>query len=183
MHTLLEQLLSDGPVVTDGAWGTQLQARGLSQGASPDAWNLEFPERVEEVPRAYVAAGSRVVLTNTFQANRLTLAGHGLDGQCQAINRAGVEISRRAAGDRVRVFASIGPSGKMLFMGQVTAEELSRVFQEQADALAKRARTRWCSRRCRTSMRPNSRWPPPRGRVCRSWPAWFSIAAKSWTVP
>ena len=51
MHTLLEQLLSDGPVVTDGAWGTQLQARGLSQGASPDAWNLEFPERVEEVPR------------------------------------------------------------------------------------------------------------------------------------
>lgn len=136
MHTLLEQLLTDGPVVTDGAWGTQLQARGLSPGASPDAWNLEFPERVEEVPRAYAAAGSRVVLTNTFQANRLTLAGHGLDAQCQAINRAGVDISRRAAGDRVRVFGSIGPSGKMLFMGQVTAEELTRVFREQAEVLA-----------------------------------------------
>jgi len=136
MHTLLEQLLADGPVVTDGAWGTQLQARGLAQGASPDAWNLERPDLVEEVPRAYVAAGSRVVLTNTFQANRLTLAGHGLEGQCAAINRAGVAISRRAAVGRAHVFASIGPSGKMLFMGQVTADELSRVFQEQADVLA-----------------------------------------------
>ena len=183
MHTLLEQLLSDGPVVTDGAWGTQLQARGLSQGASPDAWNLEFPERVEEVPRAYVAAGSRVVLTNTFQANRLTLAGHGLDGQCQAINRAGVEISRRAAGDRARVFASIGPSGKMLFMGQVTAEELSRVFQEQADALGEAGAEALVLETMSDLDEAKLCWPPPRGRVCRSWPAWFSIAARSWTVP
>lgn len=136
MHPLLADLLAQGPVVTDGAWGTQLQARGLPQGESPDHWNLVHPERVEEVPRAYADAGSQVVLTNTFQANRLALEGHGLADQAVAINRAGVEISRRAVAGRAKVFASMGPSGKLLFAGQVTEEDLSRAFSEQAEALA-----------------------------------------------
>jgi methionine synthase I (cobalamin-dependent) len=136
MHPFLAQVLAKGPVITDGAWGTQLQARGLAQGAAPDAWNLTYPERVEEVPRAYLAAGSQIVLTNTFQANRLTLAGHGLDGQLAQINTAGVEISLRAALGKAHVFASIGPTGKMLFMGQTTAEELTQVYAEQAACLA-----------------------------------------------
>ena len=62
-----------GPVLVDGAWGTELQARGLMIGESADAWNLDRPERVEEVARDYAAAGSRVILTNTFQANRIAL--------------------------------------------------------------------------------------------------------------
>ena len=136
MNALLADLLANGPVVTDGAWGTQLQARGLPHGHSPDHWNLICDERVEEVPRAYVEAGSQVVLTNTFQANRLSLQGHDLADQTAAINKAGVEISRRAVAGRAKVFASIGPSGKMLLMGQVTEEELSRVFSEQVEALA-----------------------------------------------
>lgn len=136
MHPLLAQMLLNGPVLTDGAWGTQLQARGLEQGASPDGWNLTHPDRVEEVPRAYIDAGSQVVLTNTFQANRLTLAGHGLDGKVREINVAGVEISRRACDGRARVFASMGPTGKMIFMGQTTEDELMQVFGEQARSLA-----------------------------------------------
>lgn len=134
--TYLAELLQDGPVITDGAWGTQLQSLGLTSGACPDEWNLSHPELVEQVPRAYVAAGSQVVLTNTFRANRIALADYGLAGQVVAINRAGGEISRRAAGSTARVFGSIGPSGRLLFAEQVTAEELTAAFTEQARALA-----------------------------------------------
>jgi methionine synthase I (cobalamin-dependent) len=136
MHELIERLVAQAPVITDGGWGTQVQARGLPLGTCPDGWNLTRPEKVEEVARAYVDAGSQVILTNTFGANRFILARHDLAGRVAEINRAGAEISRRAAGDRARVFASIGPSGKMLLMGEVTAEELEDAFAEQAEALA-----------------------------------------------
>ena len=133
---LIETLRAGGPVITDGAWGTQLQEQGVAPGACPDEWNLSHPDRVETVPRAYVEAGSQIVLTNTFRANRVALAGYGLEQQAVAINRAGVEISRLAARDQVKVFASIGPSGKMLVAGEVTEDQLREAFGEQADALA-----------------------------------------------
>ena len=136
MHPLLDQLLAAGPVVTDGAWGTQLQNRGLPTGACPDLWNLEHPERVEEVARAYVDAGSQVILTNTFGANRFTLQRHEVADRVTAINRAGAEISCRAAGSKAAVFASMGPSGVVLMMGQVRPEALEEAFVEQAAALA-----------------------------------------------
>lgn len=134
--SLLDDLLAGGSVVTDGAWGTELQARGLANGESPDVWNLTHPHLVEEVARAYVEAGSRIILTNTFRANRIALHGEGLSARVAEVNRAGVEISRRAAGGRACVFASIGPSGKMLMSGDVTLAELRAVFAEQANALA-----------------------------------------------
>ena len=77
MHELIRTLLANGPVITDGGWGTQLQARGLPLGACPDQWNLSHPERVGEIPAAYVDAGSQIVLTNTFRANRVALAESG----------------------------------------------------------------------------------------------------------
>src|SRR5512141_513184 len=121
---MLNELLRNGPVVTDGAWGTQLQARGLGLGEFPDLWNLTHPDRVLEVARAYVDAGSRVILTNTFGANRVRLAADGLAEKAVESNRRGVEISLGAAKGRGRVFASIGPSGKMLVSGEVSTEEL-----------------------------------------------------------
>ncbi|HEY3393325.1 MAG TPA: homocysteine S-methyltransferase family protein [Lacipirellulaceae bacterium] len=136
MSSLIAELLKRGPVITDGAWGTQLQALGLPSGACPDHWNLSHPERVEEVPKAYVEAGSQIVLTNTFRANRLAMAAYGLADKVVQINQAGGTISRRAAGKRARVFGSIGPSGRMLFAGQTTEEELHGAFIEQAQALA-----------------------------------------------
>lgn len=123
-------------MLTDGAWGTQLQARGLPIGEFPDAWNLSHPAEVQAVARAYVEAGSQVILTNTFGANRLRLAEAGLADQVAAINRRGVEISKQAASGRAAVFASIGPTGKLLLTGEVTAEALSAAFAEQAQALA-----------------------------------------------
>jgi 5-methyltetrahydrofolate--homocysteine methyltransferase len=135
-HPVIAQLLVGGPVLTDGAWGTQLQDRGLQAGECPDAWNLLYPERVEEVARAYVEAGSQVILTNTFRANRLALERYGLAERTADINRAGVEISRRAAAGKALVFASIGPSGRMLVAGEITEDELVATFREQARALA-----------------------------------------------
>lgn len=136
MHPFIESLLSNGPLLTDGAWGTQMQARGLAVGGCPDEWNLSRPEVVEEIPRAYVEAGSQIVLTNTFRANRVTLADYGLADQVEAINRAGAEISCRAAAGRARVFGSIGPSGRMLMMDEVSEQLLLEAFDEQARALA-----------------------------------------------
>lgn len=136
MHPLIEQLLAASPIVTDGAWGTQLQEQGLEPGDCPDAWNLTYPERVERVARAYVEAGSAIILTNTFRANRIALQRPGLAGHVEEINRAGVAISLRAARGRAYVFASLGPSGALLISGEVTEEQLRAAFLEQARALA-----------------------------------------------
>jgi 5-methyltetrahydrofolate--homocysteine methyltransferase len=136
MQSLIQTMLADAPVITDGAWGTQLQARGLPIGGCPDQWNLSHAGLVEQVPRDYMEAGSQIVLTNTFRANRIALADYALADQAEAICRAGAEISRRAAGDRARVFASMGPSGKMLMAGDVSREQLLEAFREQAQALA-----------------------------------------------
>jgi methionine synthase I (cobalamin-dependent) len=136
MADLIENLISAGPVVTDGAWGTLFMEAGLEPGELADAWNLFHPDRVEAVARSYVEAGSRIILTNTFRSNRIALAGYGLADRLDAINSAGVEISRRAAAGRALVFASMGTSGKLLLSGEVTPEEISAAFAEQARALA-----------------------------------------------
>lgn len=135
MHPLVEHLLAADPIVTDGAWGTQLQARGLPIGSCPDGWNLTHADRVEEVAAAYVAAGCRVILTNTFGANRIRLAEFNLANKVAEINQRGAAISKKAAGKQALVFASIGPSGKMLVAGDVTEDELRAAFTEQAQAL------------------------------------------------
>jgi 5-methyltetrahydrofolate--homocysteine methyltransferase len=136
LHPQLAALLRKGPVLTDGAWGTELQKRGLAPGQPPEAWNLTHPDEVLAVGRAYVEAGSRILLTNTFGANRIRLAEAGLADQVQILNRRGVELSRQAAGAGVAVFASIGPTGKLLVAGEVTPEQVRSAFEEQAAALA-----------------------------------------------
>jgi methionine synthase I (cobalamin-dependent) len=133
-ESLIAEFVAHGPVLTDGAWGTQLQARGLPAGHRPDLLNLTDPDRVGAVAQSYVDAGSRIILTNTFQANRFALRDHA--SEVAAINRAGAEISLRAAGERAKVFGSIGPSNKMLVTGEVDEEELRVAFAEQSAALA-----------------------------------------------
>ena len=135
-RTMLQKLLVGGTVILDGAWGTQLQLRGLPIGAQPDLWNLSSPDKVEEVARTYVEAGSQVILTNTFGASKFMLQKHGCEEKVQEINRVGVEISKRSAGNNAKVFASIGPTGIMLMLGQVKPEEVFEAFKEQAEAQA-----------------------------------------------
>ena len=132
MTSRLETWFVNGPRLSDGAWGTELQARGLAVGECPDEWNLSHADRVLEVARGYVEAGSDIILTNTFRANAFVI---GSD-RVEAVNRAGVEISRQAAGEHIRVAASLGPSGKMLVNAEVSPPELRAAFGAQARALA-----------------------------------------------
>jgi len=123
--------------LTDGAWGTQLQSHGLSAGTRPQVWNLENASDVEAVAASYVEAGSDVILSNTFGANRFVLASHGAEDRVAELAEAGAALSRKAAGGKVKVFASIGPTGKIVMMGDTPEEELAEAFSESASAVAR----------------------------------------------
>jgi methionine synthase I (cobalamin-dependent) len=122
--------------VSDGAWGTQLQMKGLAAGLAPEIWNVDAPHHVEAVARSYVEAGSDLILTNTFGANRFVLDPHGLKDRVAELAEAGVRISKRAAGKDIPVFASLGPTGKIVMMDEVPREKISAAFAEAAEALA-----------------------------------------------
>jgi len=126
----------DRVVVTDGAWGTQLQQRGLAVGHCPELWNVDSPQVVEAVAAAYVDAGSEIIITNTFGANAFVLGKHGLAGRVGELAEAGVAISRRVAGGAAAVFASLGPSGKIVMMQEAAPEQLYDAFAEAARAFA-----------------------------------------------
>lgn len=137
MHKLIESLLASGVTITDGAWGTQFQLRGLPTGATPDEWNLTQPGKVLEVAKAYVDAGSGIIITNTFGSNYYTLKKSGLEDRVAELNREGVKLSKAATeGTATKVFASIGPSGIILMMGEVTPDELYAAFAAQAESMA-----------------------------------------------
>ena len=125
-----------GAILADGAMGTMLFEAGLSSGDSPERWNLERPTIVREVHRAYRAAGSRILLTNTFGGNRFRLALHGLDKRVAELNVAGARLAAEAAGDGAVVAGDIGPSGGILApLGELSPEAAVEGFAEQAAAL------------------------------------------------
>jgi len=135
MHRIVKNLLAKKPVILDGAWGTQLQNLGLPLGIAVEEWNLTHPEKVELVAKSYVKAGSDIILTNSFGGSGIKLNNYKLKDKAFEINKAAAEISKRAAGNKATVFGSIGPSGKMLIMGDVTEDELYQSFLEQAKAM------------------------------------------------
>ncbi len=124
------------PLAVDGAWGTELAKLGAGAGEMCDPWNISAPEKVLAVAQSYVEAGAQIILTNTFNSNRIALERHGLADQAVSINRAGAELSRQAAVGKAYVFASMGPTGKLVMMGDVEPEEVIEAFAEQAQALA-----------------------------------------------
>jgi 5-methyltetrahydrofolate--homocysteine methyltransferase len=117
--------------------GTMLQSKGLTQGQAPEEWNLERPEEVAAVHRAYIEAGSDAIQTNSFGGNRIRLSLHGWDDRAEAVNRAAAEIARRVAGEEIAVGGSIGPTGSVLEpYGELTFAEAKEAFAEQVRALA-----------------------------------------------
>jgi 5-methyltetrahydrofolate--homocysteine methyltransferase len=129
--------IESGPVVVaDGAMGTFLHAAGLPAGTPGEAWVLERPEVVADVHRAYIEAGSDLVLTCTFGGTRARLKHAGLADQVVEINRRAAAIARRAAGGRACVGGDIGPLGKLLApLGKLTRAEAVDFFAEQATGL------------------------------------------------
>lgn len=137
MKTKLTERLKNGEIIiSDGALGTMLQAAGLEPGICPETWNIDFPDRIEAIARAYAEAGSEAVETNTFGANRFKLSHYGFQDRVREFNRAAVEITRRAIGPDKVVLGSVGPTGVILMMGEVTETELYDGFKEQVIALA-----------------------------------------------
>jgi methionine synthase I (cobalamin-dependent) len=121
---------------TDGAWGTELIKVGGASTELKDLWNISAPDKVLQVARSYVEAGADIILTNTFSSNRIVLERHRATARSAELSRAGAAISRQAAGDRALVFASIGPTGKLVSLEQLAVAEAESVFAEQALALA-----------------------------------------------
>jgi methionine synthase I (cobalamin-dependent) len=136
MKKLIGDLLKEGTVITDGSWGTQLQELGLPVGECPDIWNITKPQMVERVAKSYVEAGSKIILTNTFRSSKIALNDFGYGDKVKEINKAGVEISKRASEGKAFVFASVGPTGKMIMMGEVTEEEMFEAFKEQIQTIS-----------------------------------------------
>ena len=132
----LLEALQTRVLLGDGAMGTQLQGAGLEPGHCGEAWNLDHPDRVLAIQRRYAEAGSDVLLTNTFGASRIMLNRHGEGDRTADINRASVEIARKALGGRGYVLGDIGPFGGLMEpYGEVTRAEVERAFREQARAL------------------------------------------------
>ena len=97
MNKVLDRLQQQGFLVLDGAMGTQLFARGLISGGSPEAWNVEHPDRVQSVHQAYVDAGSDIILTNSFGGTRYRLKLHDLQDRVVELNRAAAQNARAVA--------------------------------------------------------------------------------------
>ena len=133
--TISEKIKAGETIVSDGAWGTALQNNGLQTGECPELYNLEHKDIVLKIAKLYVEAGSQMVETNTFGGNRFKLENFGLEEQVFEINKAAAEIVREAIGEERNLLGSIGPSGKFIMMEEVTEEELTEAYKEQALAL------------------------------------------------
>jgi methionine synthase / methylenetetrahydrofolate reductase(NADPH) len=136
--SFLERLRS-GPLLCDGAMGTELYARGISYEQCFEQLNLTQPELIKNIHLDYIAAGAQVIETNTFGANRYRLAEHGLAQDVHKINRAGAKIAREArelSEQPIFLAGNIGPLGRPLIpLGTITPSEAHAAFLEQAEAL------------------------------------------------
>jgi 5-methyltetrahydrofolate--homocysteine methyltransferase len=134
---LVERLSAGAPLLADGATGTMLMAAGLPAGTPPELWNVEQPEKILALHRAYLSAGSQVILTNTFGGTPTKLGKAGLAARAHELNLAAARLARQAAGSMAFVAGDLGPTGELMKpFGSLTFDQALQDYAEQAAALA-----------------------------------------------
>lgn len=137
MKSLLDRIAEGEILISDGAMGTFLQAKGLQPGESPEYWCITHPEAVKSVAEAYIAAGADMIETDSFGGTSYKQKEFGLEDKVVEMNKAAAKIAKDAIGDRGYVIASVGPTGQIAYDegGNVTEEDLYNAFKEQVAAL------------------------------------------------
>lgn len=131
-----KQLTGQGPVILDGATGTNLQKAGMPVGVCPEKWILEHPDVLVELQERYVKAGTNILFAPTFTANRIKLEEYGLADELVAMNRELVALSKRAAAGKALVAADLTMTGRQLYpIGEMMFEDLVSVYREQAQVV------------------------------------------------
>ncbi|MCU0305816.1 MAG: homocysteine S-methyltransferase family protein [Thermoanaerobaculales bacterium] len=136
MRALLDRVGAGETLCGDGAWGTQLMARGLAPGDGFEIFNATRPDLLAEIASSYLEAGAELVTTNTFGGSPLALATHGLDDRTEELNLAAVEAIRGAVAGRALISGSVGPTGRLLLPhGDTPPEIVLDGFRRQIAAL------------------------------------------------
>lgn len=130
------QLAAQGVILLDGATGSNLMAAGKPRGMCTEQWVLDHPQILQDLQRAYVAAGSQVVYAPTFGANRYSLSAFGLEHQTREMNRRLVALCREGIGQTALIAGDITTTGKMQPQGDLTYEDLLDIYKEQIESLA-----------------------------------------------
>ena len=120
-----------GPVILDGATGSNLMKAGMPKGVCTEKWVLEHPDTIIQLQRAYAEAGSQIIYAPTFAANRISLANHGLSGQVDHYNHALVALSKEAVQGKALIAGDITTTSKM----DAEYDELLSAYEEQITAL------------------------------------------------
>ncbi|MFC1528054.1 homocysteine S-methyltransferase family protein [Candidatus Neomarinimicrobiota bacterium] len=136
MTNFFERLKQEKILVSDGAIGSLLFEKGLNPGDCPERFNLEQPEIIAEIARAYLQAGADIIQTNTFGASPLKLSDYNLDDKTEEINQNAVKIVKQIVDSKALVSGSIGPTGKMLLpYGDIEPDSMKDNYKKQTSAL------------------------------------------------
>ncbi len=138
MYNPLLEKLESGVLLADGAMGTTLFSRGIPFTVCYEELNASRPELIAEIHRSYIQAGSQMIETNTFGANRYRLAKYGLEDKVRAFNLKAAKLAREvrdSSGESVLVAGSVGPLGSSRGSGAIQPDAMRAAFREQIEAL------------------------------------------------
>lgn len=131
------QRLEQGPLILDGATGSNLMKAGMPKGVCTEKWVADHPDVIISLQKAYKEAGSQIVYAPTFMANRISLTKHGLADETESLNKTLVGLSRQAVGDNVLIAGDLTTTGELIEpLGDMTYEELLEAYKEQITYLA-----------------------------------------------
>lgn len=131
------EYIKKGPIILDGATGTNLMAAGMPIGVCPEKWVMDHPDVLLELQKAFVEAGTNIVYAPTFTGNRIKLEEYDLADDLEEINTTLVKLSKEAVGDKALVAGDMTMTGRQLFpLGDLMFDELVEVYKEQASVLA-----------------------------------------------